>query len=214
MMELARVFGSELTVLGICEPQGRQKQTFALYLENKAEELRDSLSGKAASVKTVLLSGKAAERILDYLETERFDLIVMFSHSQSGIMRCSLGSTVDEVLRKAGIPLIIVRSKALPEGSHVFSRIMIPLDGSVRSTTILPFIERLAAALPCEVFLVEVVEPGMHVRTVGGLDYVPFKERDIVLTKAAAENHLEQASANLIHTRAKVRCEVRIGDAA
>jgi nucleotide-binding universal stress UspA family protein len=213
--ELARAFGSEVVIVGVYEPEDREEeQACQLYIDNKAEELKVSLASSSATFRTMILPGKAAEQILSLAEAERFDLIVMSSHGQSGITRWSLGSTVDKVLRKVGIPLIIVRTKEPPEESRIFSRIVVPLDGSQRSTAILPFIEKLAAMLPCEVFLVEVVESGMHVRTIGGLDYVSFKQRDMDLTKAAAKNYLERVSTELILTKAKVNCEVRAGDVA
>ncbi|MFH1382717.1 MAG: universal stress protein [Chloroflexota bacterium] len=213
--ELAKAFGSEVVIFGVCEAEGsEEEQACQLYMGSKAEELGISLTGSAATSRIVVVSGRAAEQILSYAEVEKFDLIVMSSHGKSGITRWSLGSTADKVLRKAGIPLIIIRAKEPPQESSIFGRILVPIDGSERSTAILPFIEGLAAKLPCEVCLVEVVEPGMHVRTIGGLDYVPFKERDTEETKDNAKKYLEKVSANLASTKAKVTCEVRAGDVA
>ena len=162
----------------------------------------------------MVLFGKPAEQILNHAEVNKVDLIIMSSHGRSGIMPWSLGSTVDKVFKKAGIPLIVVRAKEPPEEARLFSRIVVPLDGSEKSIAVLPYIKELAKILPCEVFPIQVVEAGRHVRTIGGLDYVRFKERDISSTKAAVKKYLESVCTDLALTKAKVSCEVRVGDAA
>jgi len=90
----------------------------------------------------------------------------------------------------------------------------VPLDGSESSAAILPVIEQLAVKLPCEILLVRIIEPGKHVRTIGGLGYVPFRERDMEATMAAAGEYLQRVSFGLSQTRATVCCEVRAGQAA
>jgi len=213
--ELASAFGSEVVIAGVCEPEEKEEgQTCRLYINDKAEQLESSLAGSAATLKTVVLFGKPAEQILRYAEVEKVDLIIMSSHGRSGIMPWSLGSTVDKVFKRVGIPLIVVRAKEPPEEARLFSRIEVPLDGSEKSTVVLPYIRELAKVLPCEVFPVQVVEAGRHVRTIGGLDYVRFGERDISSTKAAVKKYLEGVCTDLALTKAKVSCEVRVGDAA
>jgi nucleotide-binding universal stress UspA family protein len=212
---LATAFGSKVVLVDVCGTEDREEeQACHLYVERKAGELRASLAGSAATLTSVVIPGEAAERILSYSEAEGIDLIIMSSHGRSGLTHWSLGGTVDKVLRRAGTPLIVVRSKEPPEEGHVFKRIAVPLDGSESSAAILPVIEQLAAALPCQILLVRVIEPGKHVRTIGGLGYVPFRERDMETTMAAAREHLQKVSSGLCHTRATVCCEVRAGEAA
>jgi nucleotide-binding universal stress UspA family protein len=213
--ELASALDLEVVIAGVCELEEKEEgQTCRLYINDKTEQLEGRLAGSAATVKTVVLFGKPAEQILSYAEVEKVDLIIMSSHGRSGIMPWSLGSTVDKVFKKAGIPLIVVRAKEPPEEARLFSRIVVPLDGSEKSTAVLPYIRELANVLPCEVFPVQVVEAGRHVRTIGGLDYVRFIERDISSTKAAVKKYLEGVCIDLALTKAKVNCEVRVGDPA
>ena len=215
VMELASAFGSEVVIVGVCAPEEKEEgQACQLYINNDAEQLEGSLTGSAATLRAVVLFGKPAEQILSYAEVNGVDLIVMSSHGRSGIMPWSLGSTVNKVVKRAGVPLIIVRTKEPPEEARLFSRIVVPLDSSERSTVVLPYIKELAKILPCEVFLIQVVEPGKHIRTIGGLDYVQFKDRDINSTKATVKKYLEGVGADLALTKAKVSCEVRVGGAA
>jgi nucleotide-binding universal stress UspA family protein len=213
--QLAGAFDSEIHMVGVCEPDDNDDhEACREYMDAKAVELRTGLGNSIATIKTVTIFGTCAEQILSYAETARVDLVVMSSHGHSGINHWSLGSTVNKVLRHVHIPLLIVRTKDPPQGGSVFSRIEVPLDGSERSATVLPTVAQLAAKLPCEISLVQIIEPGMHVRTIGGLDYVPFKERDSDSAAASAKEYLRGVAADLARTGAPVTYDVRAGDAA
>lgn len=216
--ELAGAFGSEVVLVGVCEPEESEDgQACRLYINNEAGQLRKSMEGSAANVRTVVLAGKAAEQILGYAEKNDINLIIISSHGRSGIAPWSLGSTASKVLHRVGVPVIIVRAKETPEGSvkgGLFSRILVPLDGSERSAAVLPYVTELAKNLECEVILLQVVEPGKHVHTIGGLEYIPFKDRDIDSVKKIAQKYLDGVSSKLAGTKATIRCEVRVGDGA
>jgi nucleotide-binding universal stress UspA family protein len=47
-------------------------------------------------------------RILDYAETEDIDLIVMGTHSRTGLDRYLLGSVTEKVVRTADVPVVTV----------------------------------------------------------------------------------------------------------
>ena len=218
VVELARAFGSEVVLVEVCEPEESEYgQACRLYIHNEAEQLRASLEGSAANVKTTVLEGKAAEQILGYAEKSDISLIAISSHGRSGIAPWSLGGTASKVLHRVGVPLIIVRVKESPEESakiSVFSRILIPLDGSEKSTAVLPYVTELTKKLHSEVTLLQVVETGKHVHTIGGLGYIPYKDRDIDLVKTNAQRYLDEISSKFAGTKATVRSEVRVGDGA
>lgn len=218
VVELARAFGSEVVLVEVCEPaETEYGQACRLYINNKAEQLRNSMEGLAANVRTTVLEGKAAEQILDYAQKSDISLIIISSHGRSGIAPWSLGGTANKVLHRVGVPLIIVRAKETPEESAevgLFSRILIPLDGSERSEVILPYVMELSKKLESEVALLRVVEMGKHVHTVGGLSYIPYKDQDIDKAKTSAQRYLDEVSSKLAGTKATVKCEIRVGDAA
>jgi nucleotide-binding universal stress UspA family protein len=213
--ELAAAFESEVAVVDVCvDVGGEEERACHLYVGRKAGELQAHLGGTKARVKTAVVPGMADQEILRYAEADRADLIVMSSHGQSGIMRWSLGGTVDRVLKQSSTPLLIIRASEPPEARSVFSRIAVPVDGSESSEAILPLVAQLARALPRELVLVRVIEPGRQVRTIGGLDYVPFKERDVAATRVEIVDYLNKVSAGLAGVGADVSCEVREGEAA
>ncbi|NLE44922.1 MAG: universal stress protein [Chloroflexi bacterium] len=213
--ELARAFGSEVAVVGICGAEDRdENEACVLYTGRKGDDIRGMLSGSKATVKTIVIPGSAAEQILSYARTEAVGLIFLCSHGRSGIMRWSLGSTVDKVLRKAETALIIVRAMEPPSAGHLFSRILVPLDGSESSVAVLPQVAEAACRLNSQVLLMRVIEPGVRIRTIGGLDYVPFRERDAAAARTEMMRYLDNQADELSRAAAMVSCEVRQGDAA
>jgi len=213
--ELARAFGSEVAVVGICGAEDRdENEACVLYTGRKGDDIRGMLSGSKATVKTIVIPGSAAEQILSHARTEAVGLIVLCSHGRSGIMRWSLGSTVDKVLRKAETALIVVRAMEPPPAGHLFSRILVPLDGSESSVAVLPQVAEAARRLDSQVLLMRVIEPGVRIRTIGGLDYVPFRERDAAAVRTEMMRNLDNQAAELNRAGAMVSCEVRQGDAA
>ena len=218
VVELARAFDSEVVSVGVCESEESDSgQACRLYLNNEAEQLRNSMKGSAANVRVVVLEGKPAEQIISYAEKNDISLIIILSHGHSGIAPWSLGSTVRKVLHRVGIPLIIVRAREVPEEPvriGLFSRILVPLDGSERGEAALPYVVELTKQLASEVILLRVVEPGKHVHTIGGLEYIPFKDQDMDSVQANAQKFLGEVSSKLAGTKATTRSEVRVGDGA
>lgn len=56
----------------------------------------------------VLDGGPVAERILEVLEDEDFDLVVLTSHGRTGISRFLLGSVAEKLARHSSVPVLIV----------------------------------------------------------------------------------------------------------
>jgi nucleotide-binding universal stress UspA family protein len=213
--ELAAALKLEVTLFCVCESDSdEEREACRFYIKERAEQLKRSLEGSSSSVMTEVLPGKSAELIIRYAEIEKVDLIILMSHGRSGIMPWSLGSTADRILRRTNTPLIIIRAGKTAEEARIFSRIAVPMDHSEKAQAIIPYLKEVTTVIPCEIFPIGVVEAGRHVHTIGGLDYIPFRERDIEETIAGAKRHLERICADLSQTKAKVTCEVRVGDAA
>ena len=79
----------------------------------KAEEY---LAGVAVRLKadgldvvTAIPEGPAAEKIIEYAESQSIDLIVMSTHGRGGIQRLLVGSVTDRVIRSSTLPVLVVR---------------------------------------------------------------------------------------------------------
>ncbi len=97
-------------------------------------------------------------------EAEEFhaDLIVMATHARSGFARVRLGSVADCVVRKATMPVLLVRppegfSESLPVPE--FRSVLIALDGSSFSEQILEPAAHVARLFEADVALVHVEVP-------------------------------------------------------
>ncbi|HTY81313.1 MAG TPA: universal stress protein [Dehalococcoidales bacterium] len=86
------------------------KNRISDYLEKTAA----SIGNAAIDVKTMVVSGNAAEEILKAAERVQADLIAMSTHGRSGLRRLAFGSITDKVLRVSKIPVLMVRA---PEGT-------------------------------------------------------------------------------------------------
>jgi len=218
-VELARAFGSEVVLIGVCEPEESEYgQACRLYIGSEAEQFKKDVGEDSkVSVKTEVLVGKSAEAILDYAGKNDIDLLIMASHGRSGIMPWSLGSTVTKVLHRVDIPLVIARAKETPTESDkvgLFSKILIPLDGSDTSLVVLSLVAELTQKITSEVTLFQAISSGKHVHTIGGLDYVRFADFDVNSMKESARKYLDRLAEKFAGTRAKVKTEVRVGDVA
>ncbi len=74
------------------------------YVKNEGEE-------KGVDVKSVILEGNPAEKIIEYAEKNDADLVVMGTKGHSGIKRFMLGSVAENVVRHSMVPVMIVQSK-------------------------------------------------------------------------------------------------------
>jgi len=70
----------------------------------------EHLSGLGA-VESNVLVGRPADEIVGYADSINATMIVMTTHGYSGVKHMLLGSTTEDVLRKASCPVLSVRAK-------------------------------------------------------------------------------------------------------
>jgi len=135
-----------------------------LYLDATAKW---AASGSSVPVAACVLPGSAvlpatvADSLLERARTGKADLIVMTTHGRGPLSRFGLGSVTDELIRRATIPLLLIRpsEKALatiPE--PIVDDILIPLDGSTLAEQVLVPALELAGLMEARCSLLRVVE--------------------------------------------------------
>jgi nucleotide-binding universal stress UspA family protein len=77
------------------------------YLEGVVRRLK---AGNV-SARWEVIEGIAGDVIVEYAHREGVDLIAMSTHGRSGLVRLVYGSVADHVLRHAGTPVLLVRSR-------------------------------------------------------------------------------------------------------
>lgn len=97
-----------------------------------------------------------------YAASSQTDLIVMTSHGRGGLERFWLGSVADTLVRLSRVPILLLR----PHGGApdfvaplLFTKVLIPLDGSELAEQILEPALALGSLAQAEYSLLRVVEP-------------------------------------------------------
>ena len=83
------------------------RQPSEQYLAEVEKRLKDA----GLKVRSELLVGKSADEIADYVNRNRFNLIVMATHGRSGLSRWAYGGVADKVLHGVSSPIFLVRPR-------------------------------------------------------------------------------------------------------
>ena len=130
------------------------RQEARAYLERVEKEVSTAL-GQMVDVR--LEQGRPSQRIVDLAREMDAQLTMLGSRGDGAAAPQSLGSTVQQVLSLARNSLFIVSASSSP--SRVApKRILVPLDGSLRTESVLPAAARIAKAQGAELLLVHVVQ--------------------------------------------------------
>jgi nucleotide-binding universal stress UspA family protein len=112
-LELPTRGGIALSIDDLKQIELHTKNDAESYLREIVERLK--LAGIKAHSK--LLTGKAADRLIDYIHKSNFDLVIMATHGRSGISRWIWGSVADKILHSSSIPVLLVRPPECIPGS-------------------------------------------------------------------------------------------------
>jgi nucleotide-binding universal stress UspA family protein len=85
----------------------------AVAAESAASAYLDAVRTKygIAAWQTIVGEGNNASSIVEQAHAVGADLIVMATHARSGLKRLFLGSVSEDVIRNAGIPVLVVHSE-------------------------------------------------------------------------------------------------------
>lgn len=94
----------------------------------------------------------------DAVDARAGAVVCMTTHGRGGLGRALFGSVAEEALREVGGPFVLVGPAAAPDAT-VPGPVLVPLDGSHRSESILPLAAEWAAALGVGIWIVTVSDP-------------------------------------------------------
>lgn len=230
---LAEKLDSEIILLNVrSSGEDPDNPEHRAYLSKKAAEVEQNIKKSSelvpqqkikvasAIIGSSGLLTHAAEEIVDYAEKEKVSLIVMATHGRTGIRRWALGSTADKVVRAAKCPTLLVRANIeLPQNIKL-DKILVTLDGSKESETVLPHVENVASKLKAKVVLLHVVVPPYHIYPItqgvgyyadSGIIKVPYSEAEIKPLINGAQEYLQKISSKLTEQGVESSYMVRIG---
>jgi nucleotide-binding universal stress UspA family protein len=101
-------YGSEDYLPNYDQLREQLKQQVRSYLDGKAAQL--SAEG-VAQVTPVVVEGSGPKEIIDYARQTANNLVAMCTHARSGMKRLVLGSVTEQVVRRSGDPVLIMRAE-------------------------------------------------------------------------------------------------------
>lgn len=105
----------------------RYQQEFE-HAESMLQEVIDSLP-EGQSAEQVVRYGRPVHELLAVADDREVDHIVIGSHGRDGAKRLLLGSVAETVVRRASVPVTVVRQPPTINGDSP-ARILVPFDGS------------------------------------------------------------------------------------
>jgi len=175
--ELAVRMGSQIVLFTVFDSaETGEYQQYQVYtkkvigdIEHRAEKYLKKLAMKPVKVGAATRVGYPADGIVSYARKGGFKLIIMATHGRSGIGRWALGSVADKVVRTTTLqPLMLIRAKGtgadVSQMGHLKSA-LVPLDGSVRSQAVIPYIKELASKLKTKLTLFQAIPQNNHFYT-------------------------------------------------
>jgi nucleotide-binding universal stress UspA family protein len=162
------------------------------YLDNAVERVRP-LAG--AEVTATLLTGHVVDVLEKEAQSRGADLVVMATHGRGAFSRAWLGSVADAFLHHTRRPLLLVRPEegsAEPDLSADpgFARMMVPLDGTELSESVLEHAVSFASLFGTALRLVRVVPYPMQFTS----PYLPhtmqMNQQFVTGSREAAEAYL------------------------
>ena len=115
---LAKIDNAEITALYVIPRYEEmidffKTESIRSSLGQEARKIVDSAADLAAaqgiSIKTEIVEGQAAEKIVDLAKKMKIDLIAMGSHGHRGVDKAILGSTAERVIMYAACPVLVVK---------------------------------------------------------------------------------------------------------
>lgn len=167
--ELGAKMLSEIILLTVIGSEDHEK--LANYLEyikkikeatnHYAVKYIDGETDTSLDVTTVRRTGDPAKKIIEYAHEIDFPLIIMASHGQTGISRWTVGSVADKVVRASNTQAVmLIRAneyRADIRDKRLLKKAIIPLDGSFKSESVIPYICNIALKLQMELILLQVI---------------------------------------------------------
>lgn len=155
-----------------------------------------STVGEDTPVDTMLLEGDIADEIASYAAKVGADMVLITTHGHTGVSRMWLGSVADALVRMTTLPLLIIHPAHgghVPADLEAIHHILVPLDGSDLSASILEPATDLAQASGAKLTLTHVVSSS----AVLGARVFPLLPDDIRPAVEKANAYLEQVAEGL-----------------
>ena len=213
---IAKTFGSNITLAHVMQPHTEHHQAHtanALDWEISRQEARAYLerhrettaAAIGRDVDMRLEQGHPAERIAGLARELGADLTVLGSHGEAGVTSWNLGSTVQQVLGVMRSSILIAHSSTVVPSVARPRRILVPLDGSPRTESVLPTAARIASTYGAELLLVHVVQEPLASSVLCTREDLELAQQLATRIEASATQYLATLRDRLAHEVRSIR---------
>ena len=152
---LAHHTGAHLTLLHIAEAEEKFNEQLAAEHRQSLEAIADRLRQEGLTVHTLVHPGPAAPTIAEQAQKVNADLIALGAHGHTSFREKLLGSTTEQLLSLAPVPVLCVREQRPPQLRHF----VVPSDLSDAALPALDYAVQLAQQTHAKVTLLHIVAP-------------------------------------------------------
>ncbi len=217
---IAGALGMQVTLLQVLEAKpARAARPDPIEWDLRRHEARSVLRGMAVhpepscvAANIHLAEGLVADEIIRFTSGKCDSLLVMGTQSEPGSGRQCLGGTVHNVLDRATDSVLLVPDGPSTRTSR-YQRIIVPLDGSPWSESIMPLAVRVARATGAELILAHVV-PAPELTETHPLEPEDLELRRRVLARneLTARYYLDRLCRHVTTQGPRVRVVLKHGD--
>ena len=173
------------------------------------EPLAAGLCDEAGCVDAEIVEGHAAEQICLWAADHAAGIVVVGAHGEGRLTGDGLGNTARNVLdrTRGSVLLVPAADNSAAAGSDVrYQRLLIPVDGSSRAESVLPFAIRLAEAAQAEL-LIACAIPVPELIESGPLepDDIELRERVVRRNEQVAKEYLARLQRRVAGNGLRVR---------
>ena len=205
---IVRHGGGSLELVTVHEPipafaQDDWEESARDWSEQYLREVTRRLGEIDIPVEPIVLSGHVAETLEEHASSDehRADLVVMATHGRGTFSRAWLGSVADHFVRHSPCPVLLVRpereEKVDVTTEWSCDRILVPVDGTEFSESILGYVMEFGRLLDAAVTLVQVVAYPLEIASPYLPHTVQMNQQVVDDAKEAARKHLERVADQL-----------------
>jgi nucleotide-binding universal stress UspA family protein len=209
-VSLAKAFRCSITLLHVLQPRdehGGPQTTDALGWEISRQEARGFLDRLERDVTlalgqptdTRLEQGRPAERIVDVAREIEAELIVLGTRGEGEAPAWGVGSTLQGVLSATRSSVFVAHSSSTAPKVLALGRVLVPLDGSLRTESVLPAAARIASAHGAEMLLVHVVQEPLPTALLNAAADMDLARQLAGRLESCAKRYLEELQRRLAH---------------
>jgi nucleotide-binding universal stress UspA family protein len=177
-----------------------QKSETQTYLDRVTARIRET---GVRNVEALILEGSAADQIIESARQKNADLILLSSHGKSGFSRWNVSGVVRKIVQNANLSIMLVRAYNCSPADNAepelkYRKIMVPLDGSLRSEVALPIATELAQFHQARLVLAHIIHrPNIIQRVPPTPEDQEMLNQVIERSQQAAQTYMEQFQGRL-----------------